>query len=240
MKTYAERDRQWGKIVTVSGIDVYQSFNADLKEYTVEPGTLTVDYQQRIGKSGLLLFGSESTPKLLTLAFYVGGEDEDEAQINAERLIQSCSRECVIRIGTSRFEYAALLSGAPTVEDTGVQSYLLVTLVLYAVRRLPLVSVDFAGKTLQLDNPGAVASGLCITLTPTKKITSMQVGDVTVKNLAANVPFVIDGLSGTVTADGENRFADTDLTQFPQIQPGENEISLSQAVPTTLEYYPTF
>ena len=240
MQTYKERDRRVGDLVTVSGIDVYQSFNADLKEYTVEPGTLTVDYQQRIGKSGLLLFGSESTPKLLTLAFYVGGEDKDEAQINAERLIQSCSRECVIRIGTSRFEYAALLSGAPTVEDTGVQSYLLVTLVLYAVRRLPLVSVDFAGKTLQLDNPGAVASGLRITLTPTKKITSMQVGDVTVKNLAANVPFVIDGLSGTVTADGENRFADTDLTQFPQIQPGENEISLSQAVPTTLEYYPTF
>lgn len=240
MKTYAERDRQWGKIVTVSGIDVYQSFNADLKEYTVEPGTLTVDYQQRIGKSGLLLFGGESTPKLLTLAFYVGGEDEDEAQINAERLIQSCSRECVIRIGSSQFEYAALLSGAPTVEETGVQSYLLVTLVLYAVRRLPLVSVDFTGKTLQLDNPGAVTSGLRITLTPTKKITSMQVGDVTVKNLAANVPFVIDGLSGTVTADGENRFADTSLTQFPQIQPGENEISLSQAVPTTLEYYPTF
>lgn len=240
MQTYKERDQRVGDLVTVSGIDVYQSFNADLKEYTVEPGTLTVDYQQRIGKSGLLLFGNESTPKLLTLAFYVGGEDEDEAQINAERLIQSCSRECVIRIGSSQFEYAALLSGAPTVEDTGVQSYLLVTLVLYAVRRLPLVSVDFTGKTLQLDNPGAVASGLRIILTPTKKITSMQVGDVTVKNLAANVPFVIDGLSGTVTADGENRFADTDLTQFPQIQPGENEISLSQAVPTTLEYYPTF
>lgn len=240
MQTYKERDRRVGDLVTVSGIDVYQSFNADLKEYTVEPGTLTVDYQQRIGKSGLLLFGSESTPKLLTLAFYVGGEDEDEAQINAERLIQSCSRECVIRIGSSQFEYAALLSGAPTVEETGVQSYLLVTLVLYAVRRLPLVSVDFTGKTLQLDNPGAVASGLRIILTPAQKITSMQVGDVTVKNLAANVPFVIDGLSGTVTADGENRFADTDLTQFPQIQSGENEISLSQAVPTTLEYYPTF
>lgn len=240
MKTYAERDRQWGKIVTVDGIDVYQSFNADLKEYTVEPGTLTVDYQQRIGKSGLLLFGSESTPKLLTLAFYVGGADEDEAQINAERLIQSCARECVIRIGSSRFEYAALLSGAPTVEDTGVQCYLLVTLILYAVRRLPLVSVDFNAAALRLHNPGAVASGLRIILTPAKKITSMQIGDITVKDLAAGVPFVIDGLSGTVTADGENRFADTDLTEFPQIQPGENEIILSQAVPATLEYYPTY
>lgn len=240
METYAERDRQVGELVTVSGIDVYQSFNADLKEYTVEPGTLTVDYQQRIGKSGLLLFGSDAGPKLLTLAFYVGGENEDEAQINAERLIQSCTRECVIRIGSSRFEYAALLSGAPTVEDTGVRCYLLVTLILYAVRRLPLVSVAFSGKILQLNNPGAVASGLRITLTPTQKITSMQVGDVTVKNLAANVPFVIDGLNGTVTADGENRFADTDLTEFPQIQPGENEITLSQAVPATLEYYPIY
>lgn len=240
MKTYAERDRQWGKIVTVDGIDVYQSFNADLKEYTVEPGTLTVDYQQRIGKSGLLLFGSESTPKLLTLTFYVGGENEDEAQINAERLIQSCARECVIRIGASRFEYASLLSDAPTVEDTGVQCYLLVTLVLYAVRRLPLVSVHFNAAALRLHNPGAVASGLRIILTPAKKITSMQIGDITVKELAAGVPFVIDGLSGTVAADGENRFADTDLTEFPQIQPGENEIILSQAVPATLEYYPTY
>lgn len=240
MQTYIECDRQVGDLVTVDGIDVYRSFNADLKEYKVEPGTLTVDYQQRIGKSGLLLFGSESTPKLLTLAFYIGGEDEDEAQINAERLIQSCARECVIRIGPSRFEYDALLSGAPTVENTGVQCYLLVTLVLYAVRRMPLVSVDFNAATLRLENPGAVASGLRIILIPTQKITSMQVGDVTVKDLAANIPFIVDGLSGTITADGENRFADTDLTDFPKIYPGENEFTLSQAVPATLEYYPTF
>lgn len=240
MKTYIERDRQVGQLVTVDGIDVYRAYNADLKEHRVEPGKLTVDYQQRIGRSGFLLFNNDSDPKILTMAFYVGGEDDDEAQINAERLIQSCARECVICIGSSRFEYAALLSAAPTEEDTGVQCYLLVTLVLYAVRRLPLVSVHFNAAALRLHNPGAVASGLRIILTPAKKITSMQIGDITVKELAAGVPFVIDGLSGTVAADGENRFADTDLTEFPQIQPGENEIILSQAVPATLEYYPTY
>ncbi len=240
MRTYIERDHQVGDAVTVDGIDVYQAYNADLKEHRVEPGKLTVDYQQRIGRSGFLLFNGDSDPKILTMAFYVGGEDDDEAQINAERLIQSCARECVIRIGSSRFEYAALLSGSPTVEDTGVQSYLLVTLTLYAVRRLPLVSLDFNAAAIRLTNPGTAASGLRIILTPAQKITSMQVGDITVKDLATGVPFVIDGLSGTVTADGENRFADTDLTDFPRIEPGENEIILSQTVPTTLEYYPTF
>lgn len=240
MRTYIEQDHQVGDAVTVDGIDVYQAYNADLQEYRVEPGKLTVDYQKRIGRSGFLLFNNDSDPKILTMAFYVGGEDDDEAQINAERLTQSCARECVIRIGSSRFEYAALLSGSPTVEDTGVQSYLLVTLTLYAVRRLPLVSLDFNVAAIRLTNPGTAASGMRIILTPDRKITSMQVGDITVKDLAAGVPFMIDGLSGTVTADGENHFADTDLTQFPQIQPGENEIILSQTVPTTLEYYPTF
>ena len=240
MKMHVERDQQFGKIVTVDGNDVYRAYNADLKEYRVESGKLTVDYQQRIGRSGFLLFNNDSDPKILTMAFFVGGEDDDEAQINAERLIQSCARECVIHIGSSRFEYAALLSAAPTVEDTGVRSYLLVTLTLYAVRRLPLVSLDFNAAAIRLTNPGTAASGMRIILTPDQKITSMQVGDITVKDLAAGVPFVIDGLSGTVTADGENRFADTDLTDFPRIDPGDNEIILSQAVPTTIEYYPTF
>ena len=61
-----------------------------------------------------------------------------------------------------------------------------------------------------------------------------------IHNLEANVPFLIDGIAGTVTSGGINRFLDTNLISFPKASPGENTISIYGDVQVKASFYPVF
>lgn len=235
--SYLEQDRRAGDFVSISGVDAYQAFNADLIDYTVTPGSVDAAYQFNPGKSGLVLFGGQKKPQELEMEFYVGGETHDEAQVNISRLL-AASESCVIRIGESRFEYAAVLKSVKQ-EYANVDAYYHVTLTFTAVKRYPLVSVALTDSG-SVYNPGSAAAGVRFCIRPTSAVSTMQVNGITCKSLAANETFVIDGITGEVHAGDRNRFADTDLSAFPMLQPGENRILLSRPVPVTVEFYPIF
>jgi phage-related protein len=56
-------------------------------------------------------------------------------------------------------------------------------------------------------------------------ITLTGLGEIiTVKNLKANTPITIDGEACIVTEKGANKFAETDMWEFPVLQPGSNTI----------------
>ncbi|MDM0731993.1 phage tail family protein [Clostridium perfringens] len=51
---------------------------------------------------------------------------------------------------------------------------------------------------------------------------------ITIKNLKQGKKIIIDGKEGTVTEEGINKFKDTDLWEFPFLNPGVNNITLSK------------
>lgn len=63
-----------------------------------------------------------------------------------------------------------------------------------------------------------------------------------IKNINPNDIIVIDGINSTVTKNGNNIFADTNIITFPYLRPGKNEYieMTEQACTFTTEYYPTF
>mgnify|MGYP000872151960 CR=1 FL=1 len=54
-------------------------------------------------------------------------------------------------------------------------------------------------------------------------------GDIVVRNLKANTPIIINGEEGTITENWRNKFADTDMWEFPKLAPGKNTITTSKA-----------
>lgn len=52
-------------------------------------------------------------------------------------------------------------------------------------------------------------------------------------SLSRRKTLVIDGINKTITVDGENKFADAELWNFPTLIPGQNEISASTTTTTT-------
>lgn len=85
-------------------------------------------------------------------------------------------------------------------------------------------------------NTGACETPCVIEVTPNNALTSLTISgaardpvtgeaeDIVINNLASGVAVVIDGEACTVTAGGENKFADTEMWQFPTLTPGDNAL----------------
>lgn len=64
---------------------------------------------------------------------------------------------------------------------------------------------------------------------------------VTIKNLKKRIPVIVDGETCTVTQQGANKYPETDFWEFPSLLPGENQITLSNALNTvTIKYRPRY
>lgn len=73
------------------------------------------------------------------------------------------------------------------------------------------------------------------------KITGLSEDPLIVKNLKGNKTIIIDGINGTVTQDGINKFEDTDMWEFPFLIPGKNDITLNKdTCNITIKYNPRF
>lgn len=236
---YLQQDKHLGDPLYINNKDAYLLYNADLADFIYPSGSVSfgADYQQGLGGSDLLSLSGDAPIPKLQLQFFVGGANEDEAQRNVSGLVAAC-RECTLKRGPSRFEYPAILLDYTNI-SSGVPPYRSVTLNFAAVCRLPLVSVPLT-STGNVYNQGNTPSGVRFEITPSKKLTSFTIAGITCKDLAANETFVIDGIAGKVFSNEDNRFADTDLTEFPAIQPGNNPITMSAPAKVTVSFYPLF
>lgn len=234
---YYNRDPQLGDILTINEKNAYVRYNADLISVTPQATEAQQQYMQLPGKCGLIGYGKKWPVQQLDVQLYVGGAGPDEALINMSNLLAECE-DCVLRHSGSRFEYAALLQSHDA-QQAGVGNYHLLKMQFLAVRRLPLRSISLSGPGVVV-NPGNISSGVRYTMTPSKSIDTAQICGITVKNLASGVSLCIDGIRGTVTAGGTNKFGDTDLIDFPVILPGQNLITVAPAMPVTVDFYPLF
>ena len=145
-----------------------------------------------------------------------------------------------IKTDEDSFEYIAVLTSFD-VKETGIDFYNEVVLTFSAIKRLPMETKVFDGCNGVFKNRGSIESGAIITITPKSSMESITVNRITVKNLSANLPFIIDGLIGEVKCSGVNRFLDTDLVDFPKVQSGENTVEVSSTnAKVEISFYPTF
>lgn len=234
---YYNEDRRVGDQCFFGDKDVYIEYNADLKEFFATPGGISSDYGKRAGLSGLQLYHIDADPIQLNLVFYVGGPSIEAAQTNVSNLLLA-ARQCVIRKEGDIYEYDAVLTDRNS-EDTGVEPYQQVSMSFAAIRRRPLVKKKMSAES-EIYNPGNVKSGVKISLYPETALDTVTVMGNTINDLEPGIAYVIDGISGRVTADGVNYFSHTDIIEFPKLDPGWNHISLSPMVPATIEFYPVY
>lgn len=234
---YYNDDAQVGERCFLDSKDAYMEFNADLKSFLLAPGKVEADYATAAGNSTFNLHNYDAEPMELELEFYVGGASYEDVQTNISKLFLA-AKQCIIHKGNDIFEYVSVLTDRES-EATDIEPYHLVTCKFASIRRKPMVENKLY-KSSVIYNDGNTASGLCITFTPTKKIQSFMISGITITDLEPDITYVIDGISGRVTANGINYFAHTDIIDFPQIKPGKNEIRLSEEIPVTITYYPVY
>lgn len=81
-----------------------------------------------------------------------------------------------------------------------------------------------------------------VEVTPAESITEATITglgeDITIQNLTAGSKVTVDGEKGLVTEGGQNKWADYDSWGFPQLEPGENTITVDADLDITIRYKP--
>lgn len=115
--------------------------------------------------------------------------------------------------------------------------------------------ISFSSESKKIIVPGNLETPCIIELIPTGDILTYllkacardpvtgEPEDILIKNLRQGKKVVIDGENCTVTEDGKNKFADTEMWEFPSLVLGENTLTfVSSSVPceVTIKYKPRY
>jgi phage-related protein len=180
--------------------------------------------------------GYKETYKLITCKFFFRGDSKQSVTENISNLASSLKR-CAIQPDNSEFMYdctydAVQQSPSKTQKYNGLQQVFTAQLQSgYAYK--PSLTVTMSNVTTQLINvDGNIETDAIVTVTvPINTIsltlTGFGEGNITINNLHANVPIIIDGEQCLITENGINKFGDTDMWEFPSLKPGANTITTS-------------
>ena len=244
------KDQCLGGSFVMDGLSVYSAFNADVYDIKYAGGDITSSYEKMVGKSSFEAYYFDFSPQEFEVSFYVGGMDKNDVLMNINNLIAK-AKHCVCRYeDEDTFEFDCVLTNFE-IEFTGIEWYYSVVLTFEAIRRRQIAtkSSDGAVTKFEVDNFGTVVSGARVTITSALARSSINVtyydrfGQqqiVTIQDVKADVPIVIDGIEGSVTEREANIYDRTDLMLFPMVQTGKNTFSCNYDVEWTVEYYPTY
>ena len=222
----------------INGVDI-NVYNARLQTYSVSGTTVannlsTVNTLLRMPSLFSTTLGTRTLTITLTFKPSRHGSDSRGMSV-AEKLATAAEN-------ITRFEAEIV---GKTVEITLPDGYIYTAL----VTALPAATFDSSGEhdvtytfsairhsseDVQAVEPNGKVFCHSTTKTPVKFVVSvptaadsLTVYGITVNNVTANAELIIDGIDGVVTINGANKLLDTDLVDFPYLNPGYNVISCS-------------
>jgi phage-related protein len=200
--------------MTIDGVDI-SAFHAVLSDFPdIQPATV-VTYSDWLRQAiNPLYYGAKETYKVIKLTFFIKDTDYQSCLCDVSNLCNAL-KKCMIKFDDISYYYDCALSATPVSAVKIRDNRLSVTVTLNsAYAYLPAVTTTLSGTSQTLPAQGNLPSPATITLTPSQDIGTLTLSGltkkpVTISNLHAGAPVVIDGEKCTVTeAD-----LDTVLTQ---------------------------
>jgi len=241
--------------MTINGVDI-SAYNARLQSYSVSGTTVTNNLSaSRSILTAPLLFSSVPGTRTLTLTLtfyphYLGDYAKgltvsDRLAIATENItvFEGLLVGKVVEIALpDGFIYTAIVNSiaAATFDSSGEHD---VTYTFNTVRHKAVItqSVKPNGYIICESNtptlPVVTAKYNSIANTRNK----VKLADVTIKSVTSGMTVVIDSVAGLITADGKNKFNDSDLIDFPVLNPGKNIVSSTESdVEISVSYTPIY
>lgn len=233
-ESYGLMDMQLGDIVTVNGINLY-AYNADLIEYEPVQVSISSDLVKKIGGHSYLINEYNVGNNGITMKFYIGGTNAQQAQVNYNKVMHEFKKDIVvINISDTEFEYVGVLQ-TMRVQHTSVLHYYLLEVTLVAVKRLPAITAQYdtwdEGESIEIENDGVIETGLLVAVQSSMAGEEIEVSlyeegsetpyyTATITNADNYEYHVIDGLEGKVLrgATAQGAFVDPMDDAFPTYQ----------------------
>lgn len=119
-----------------------------------------------------------------------------------------------------------------TLEESGIDEWIFMDIEFNYIEYSDMTIANVSGTTL-INNKGNEITPAIVEIIPTIDIIDitlegLSVDPIAIRNLKANKKLIIDGELQKVTVDGANKYADTDMWDFPRLMPGQNTIKVSR------------
>ena len=226
----------------VNGIDM-STYNCTLLTREVQPSEV-MTFSDWLPKSLDPLYTGKKVKYLTIKCQTLVEGTSDEACLTSISNIVLLMTKCILKFEDINLYYDCTIETPETTRlDEGI--YALVFEAKASGACMPEVSQTFTEKVKTLTVAGNLDISAILTITPAIGLGSVLITgfgrDITIHNLSANVPIVIDGTACLVTANSVNKFADVDMWAFPSLKPGSNPITINQnGITWNVKYKPKF
>lgn len=215
----------------VNNIDI-SSFKAQLLKKDIQTAEIVIFDDWLRQSSDPLYLGKKEKYKPIKLEIFVD-DTTNEAALNDISNLTKQFEKCIIKFKDLSFYYnCTIVSKSHVMKSIG--KYILnVDLKSSFAYKTEIIEALEHVSSKVINVPGNQDSPAIVEITPTidmVDITVTGLGDTfTVKNLTANKKVIVDGENGLVTTNDVNKYNDTEIWKFPELKPGANTITVSNA-----------
>lgn len=219
---------------TLNGV-LFSQYNAQLVSYAIGAVQTSAGYVAPSRSYRPVGLERNYMVRPIAISCEFMGEDLRDTTRQISEFVAAMQSNCDILLPDGFYYYCELSEiGEPIMQGNFIQT----------------VSFSFCGyrhgalqsKTITATTTVSVAGNLpaeCrYTITPSSSM--VKVAGITVTGCSSSKTVIIDGIDKKITNGGKNCFADSDLTDFPKLQPGSNQISISGASKVIVEFYPVW
>ena len=218
----------------INNINIKEKFNGDVVSFS--PSTMKIDNNivQLENSYGLFSGIQQLNQQERTLIIDFWNED-DMSNFTAE-----VSSSFILDINDG-YKYFCTTKSNPDIKEDGYMAYTY-SLPVYCLKQKDMIiHKNVKGSIFVLGNVYAEA---IVEIHSVKDIETLTINDITISNLKANDTLIIDGIDKMIFYESNPDYSvieSTDLTSFPVLNPGKEEIDVSdESVNITIKYYPTY
>lgn len=227
----------------INDIDI-STFKATYLSKDIQTADVTI-YDDWLRQSlNPLFLGKQEKYKQIKIQLLIKDADDESALNNISNLVKQFEK-CTIKFDDLSFYYDCLIinksheriiKGWYTLDVELKSGYAYKTAVTETMDHVASKAITVLGN---LPTPAIVT--ITVPINTSTLILAGFKDIITINNLLANIPRIIDGEACTVLQAGVNKFADVDMWQFPVLQVGLNTITTSNSnCIVTVQYKPKY
>lgn len=215
----------------VNGIDI-SAFNARLLSKDIQTAEVVIYDDWLRNASNPLYFGKSEKFKPIKIQLLIKGTDNESALNDISNLIKQFEK-CTIKFDDLSFYYDCTIVNKK--DERVIRSKYTLDVELkskYAYKPEVTETLNHV-FTKTINVPGNTNTPAIVEITPGINMIDITItgfGDTfKISNLTANQKVIVDGEAGLVTMNGANKYGDFDGWEFPELIPGSNTITVSNA-----------
>lgn len=173
------------------------------------------------------------TLKAIKVDILFKGNNRDEVLSNISRFMTLLKDEVIINLDGYNNSFKAYLENDSIEKKKSKGKYKLkLEFKGYSMKDEIVENINrINSKTIEV--PGTQITPAIVEITPTTALADITIegladDPIVIKNLTANKTVILDGELQKVTVDGVNKYGDTDMWDFPRLNPGTNTIIVNK------------